>query len=301
MDYPKVLVIILNRNGKDDTLECLQSFKEIDYPNYEIVVVDNGSSDGSQRIIKEKFPYVELIENRENLGFSRGNNVAIRYALRKKVDYVLLLNNDTVVHRHLLKELVEVAEISTKIGIVGPKIYYYDNPKTIWFAGGLINLKRGTVRHIGKNENDIGQFDEVKEVDYVTGCALMIKREVIEKIGLLDEDYSPIYYEDTDWGIKAMKKGYKCVYVPKAKLWHKVSSTMGGEMSAPEMYLMTRNLILFVRKHGSAREKITFPFFLFRNYFSTIASLILKRKWDIVRSFFEAIFWHLKIDDYKKP
>ena len=219
--YPKVSIIILNWNGLEDTVECLESLKDIDYPNYEIIVVDNGSTDGSCDFLKANFPYVRLIENNENLGFAEGNNCGIRQASGK---YVLLLNNDVVVDRYFLKELVNVAESDPAIGAVGAVAYYYDDPQRIWQAAGMISWNRGRIRIVGRNEVDEGQFNEVTEVDYVPGCSMLVRRELFERVGYLDPKYF-VYYDETDWCIRAQRAGYRVLYAPRAKVWHKVSAS----------------------------------------------------------------------------
>jgi hypothetical protein len=230
---PKVFVIILHWNNQSDTLECLESLKKIDYPNYQVVVIDNGS--------KEKFRVqrldlngtegskVKIIYNQKNLGFAGGNNVGIRYALEKGADYVLLLNNDTIVSQDFLKKLVDSGESNKKIGLLGPKIYFVpyqrflsvqgfaDDSQRIWFAGGQINWLSNQGKMKGYGEIDRGHYDHppVQETEYITGCCLLIKRAVVEKIGLLPEDYF-LYYEDTAWSLEARRAGYKCIFVPAA-------------------------------------------------------------------------------------
>lgn len=256
---PAVFIILLNWNNRKDTMNCIDSINRLDYPNFKVVVVDNGSIDGSPEIIKKKFPMVHLIRNKENLGFSIGNNVGIRYALRRDAKYVFVLNNDTILDKNCLRELVKVAESDLKIGIVGPKIYIFDGSQNrIWFAGGKTNWWKGEAKHIGFNEEDEGQYDVVKEVDFITGCALLIKRKVIKEIGLFDPFYSPIYFEDADWCSRARRDGYKIVYVPKAKLWHKKDISI-RKHSHGVVYLVTRNRLLFMRKNA---EKIHLPMFL---------------------------------------
>ena len=249
-ERPKVFIIILNWNGWRDTLECLESLKKIDYPNYEILVVDNGSTDESVERLNKYIKTTDycLLTTPSNLGFAGGNNIGIRYALEKKTDYVLLLNNDTIVSQEFLRKLVEIGERNEKIGILGPKIYFYNEPKRIWFAGGRVNwlYNKGTMR--GYGELDKSQFDspDYRTVDYITGCCLLIKRQVIEKIGLMSEDYF-LYYEDVDWSLKAQSAGFKCIFVPAAKIWHKGSKS-SVEFSASYIYYHIRNgLILAAR------------------------------------------------------
>jgi GT2 family glycosyltransferase len=253
--YPKIAIVILNWNGLRDTLECLESLKTIVYPNYVIVVIDNGSRGNDAEVIKEKFgDFVCLIEEEKNLGFAGGCNVGIRWALHSGAKYVLLLNNDIVVDPDFLIELVNVAENDVQIGIVGPKAYYYDQPKKIAYIGGKVNFWTGKTSFIGKNAADDGRFDNIEEVDFVGGSALLIKEGTIKLIGLLNEMYFA-YYEETEWCTKARKAGFKVVYVPKARIWDKGPKRSKSDLA---MYYLTRNRFLFVKRNSSSFQLIVF-------------------------------------------
>ncbi len=275
--FPRVSIIILNWNGWRDTIECLESLYQIDYPNYDVIVVDNGSKDESVEKIKEYckgnikvsskfFRYnpknkpievleytkkeaeaggnpskerqfsklssnkkLRLILNDENYGFAEGNNIGIRYVLKAlKPQYILLLNNDTVVDKNFLIELIKVSEKNKRIGILCPKIYYYDRngrSDIIWFAGGKIRLPlfgRKSVHYaLGFEELDNGQHNVIKEVDWVSGASMLIRIEVINKVSFLNSNYF-FAYEDIEYCIKARKCGFKCIYVPTSNIWHKV-------------------------------------------------------------------------------
>ena len=246
--WPTVYFSILNWNQKDLTCGCLESLSQLDYPSYKIVVVDNGSQNGEATAIQTQFPHVRVIKNERNLGFAEGNNVAIRYALECKADYVFLLNNDTEADPQMLKRLVEVAESDDDIAVVGPKIRYFDEPQTIWSAGGIIKWP-GHPISLGLDEIDEGQYDTLEEVDWVTGCALLIKSHVIRQIGLIDARYF-IYFEENDWCSRAKKAGFRIFYVPEAKLWHKIQPRHQA-LSPRHLYLMTRNRLFFLRNSGS--------------------------------------------------
>ena len=243
---PKVFIIILNWNNWSDVVECLESLKNNDYPNYQVVIVDNGSRKRPTAPSAE----IKIIYNKDNLGFAGGNNVGIKYALEKGADYVLLLNNDTLVKRDFLSKLIEVGEKDKKFGLLGPKIYFADQKEKIWFAGGQVNwlYNKGIMR--GYDEIDIGQYDssEIQETDYITGCCLLIKKAVIEKIGLMPEDYF-LYYEDTDWSLAAQKAGFKCIFVPNAKIWHKGSKS-SIEGSPSYIYYHVRNGLMMAQKYA---------------------------------------------------
>jgi len=274
--YPKVVIVILNWNGLADTLECLESLKMIAYPNYVVLVIDNGSKGNDAEIIKQKFgDFVCTIEEEKNLGFAGGSNVGIRWAIQSGAKYVLLLNNDTVVDPDFLMELVNVAQNDVQIGIVGPKVYYYGQPTENATAGGTVNFWTGNTPLIRKSPTEDERFDKIEEVDFVSGCALLIKEETIRKIGLLNEMYFA-YYEETDWCTRAKKAGFKVVYVPKAKIWHKIKTKTSELM----MYYMTRNRFLFVKRNSSSFQLIVFTiFFLTTDFiFQMKNKLFLKPK-----------------------
>jgi len=282
---PLVHIIVLTWNEYNDTVECLESLQKINYSNYKIVLVDNGSQDGSIQKLRERFGNIEnikIIANEENLGFAGGNNVGMEYATRKGADYVLLINNDTIVDPGFLAELVKAGEENKRAGILGSKIYYESEPKRIWFAGGEVNwlLTKGT--HIGYDKIDEGQYDKIKKCDYLTGCCLLIKKEVIKKIGVLADDYF-LYYEDTDFCLRAKKAGYDCLYIPASKIWHKISrSTQPG--SSSYIYYHTRNGLTMAKRNGSLLIK----FFIYLNclflFLKQIVKYIFmpaKKKWAV--------------------
>jgi GT2 family glycosyltransferase len=250
----KVSIIVLNYNGKSTILECLTSLQQLHYPNYEVIVVDNGSEDGSVQVVQQQFPDITILQNSENFGFAEGNNCGIRYALEVGSHYILLLNNDTVVEPSFLSSLVTVGKTYPDIGMLNPLIYTY-NPETIWFCAGEINWGNGVTHHVTELAQTT-HFPECEDIifsEYVTGCALLVKSEVIQKIGFLDPRFFA-YYEDTDWSIRCQKAGWKTVVVPMAKIWHKVSSTALPQ----EAFIWGhRNLIFFLWKHSSILQ---FPF-----------------------------------------
>jgi len=273
---PRVGVVVLNWNRRDDTLACLGSLARLDYPAFEVVVVDNGSADGSAQAIRERFPDVLLIENGENLGYAGGNNVGLRYALKRGLDYVLLLNNDTEVAPDLLRLLVGAAEADPAVGVAGPTIYYYDRPEVIWSAGGAIDWRRGRTWMVGLDEEDVGQFGEApREVAFVTGCALLVGRRVLEQVGLLDERFFA-YYEEVEWCVRARRAGFGIVHVPRARVWHKISP--GAQADSPLVhYYMTRNRLLFLKLTGAGAG--AWMNTLLAEYLRTLLSWSLRPRW----------------------
>ncbi len=251
-----VCLIILNWNGLDDTIECIESCFKLTYSNFYILLVDNASSDGSESILRERYPDINFIQTGENLGFAGGNNVGIKFALENDADYVWLLNNDTVVDSEALSELVKVAEKSESNAIVGSKIYFYNEPKKIWFAGGIWRKNKLFASHFGDGEVDVGQYDKICEVDYITGCSLLVKSTVIKEIGMMNEKYF-MYWEDVDWGATVHKKGWKNIHVPTSFVWHKISSSM-KKQSHKQVYYFIRGSLLFFQKYAPERLPLVF-------------------------------------------
>ena len=235
MNNPRVSIIVLNWNGLEDTIECLESLRKMTYPNYEIVIVDNASSGNDVVVLKERYgDYIHIIANDKNYGFAEGNNIGIRYALAKQSDYVFMLNNDTIVDANFLAELVRVAEEDDKSGILGGKIYYYASPNRFQSVGGRIYWWLGYIADIS-GRDDVEQFERVAEQDYVYGTAMLIKRQVIEKVGLLDS-YLFFGMEDYDYCARAKKAGFKVLYVPGAKVWHKQGASRKKLPDQPETW-----------------------------------------------------------------
>ncbi len=257
--YPKVAIVILNWNGKKDTIKCLESVFRLNYKNYKVIVVDNGSTDGSQDEIRKKFPAVKLIENSHNLGFAKGSNIGIKEAFKLGAKYVFSLNNDTTVEPDCLLNLVEVAERDTKIGTVQSKILKMDNPNIIDSTGHI--FKCGRIIDRGHNKFDKGQYDN--KPDIVGGCAgaCLYRRKMLEEIGLFDESFGT-YYEDAELSWRAYKKGWKARYVPSAIVYHKGrgSTRKSKELSQKMHLLNSRNRVWTVKRHGTLSQRFLFSF-----------------------------------------
>ena len=265
----KVFIILLNWNNWHETQECLESLEKLDYVNAEIVIVDNDSTNGDVEKIREfclyPKPYtLHPIFNDANLGFAGGNNVGIKYALKRGTDYVMLLNNDAVAAPDFLTNLVTAAERDRSFGILGSRIYQYGTD-TLVFDGGKVNKWLTKGEHIDSTgspqsspslvagQADSGGSDELREVDYITGAAMLVRRGVIEKIGPMREEYF-LYYEDVDWGVRARRAEYKCVLVPTSKVWHKISAT-NKEGSPSYIYYHTRNALMLAKFNGNISQK----------------------------------------------
>lgn len=283
---PLVYILILNWNGKKDTLECLSSLKKIHYPNYRICLVDNASTDDSVGVFRATFSNIEIIENYENLRFAEGNNIGIRHALEHGADYVLLLNNDTKVDEEFLQQMVEVAEGDSNLGMVGPKIYHDDQPNLIWSAGGEIDFWKGKIAHRGLRQRNSENFDEIVEVDYLTGCALLVKKEAIEKVGLLDSSYY-MYTEDADWCERTKRAGFKLFFAPGASVWHKLSSASGGGLTSFKVFHKVTGTYLFFKKYAQWYHWLTIPLFVLAGLVREVIKQMYSGNFKVIFSLFE--------------
>ncbi len=272
---PPVTLIILNWNGLDDTLACLASLEQLDYPAYQIVVVDNGSGDDSAKTIRAAHPQVTVLETGDNLGYVGGNNIGLKHAQVTGTEYVLLLNNDTQVAPDFLRLLVEAAESDPAIGIAGPTIYYFDRPEVIWSAGGAIDWKRGSTWMLGLDEVDQGQFGQsLRRVDFVTGCALLIRMSAVNQVGLLNPQFFA-YYEEVEWCVRVARAGFRIVHVPRAKVWHKISPS--AQSASPTIhYYMTRNRLLFLTATQAGWQAWAYTCL---DYLRTLISWSVRPKW----------------------
>lgn len=247
-----VAIVILNWNGKGDTVKCLESLKNLSYPKVEIFLIDNGSTDGSVELFKKEFPKIRLIETGANLGFAGGNNVGIKIALKEGYDYLFLLNNDTVVDPDIIERFLE-GFTELNVGILGAKIYRMDDPKRLDHLGGIWDGKKIDFKHIGYRALDGKEWDEALPLDYVCAAAVMIRREVFEKVGVFDERFF-LFWEEADLCQRAKQTGFIVKTCPKAKVWHKISASFtGGKPHGA--YFVWRNRLLWLEKNtmGFAR------------------------------------------------
>jgi hypothetical protein len=199
-----------------------------------------------------------VLENPRNLLFAGGMNVGLELALQENYDFVLLMNNDVVADRGMLPALLDALIASPRTAAAGPKIYYFDDPERIWFAGGRLSLWSGWPRHLGLRERDRGQHDRRREVDYLTGCAYLVRREALQDVGLFDTGYA-MYAEDADWCFRARERGWRLVYAPPARLWHRVSASAGAR-SWFKVRCRVRSQWRFLRRHARWYHALTIPF-----------------------------------------
>lgn len=246
MTEPFVITVILNTNRRKDTLTCLASLEASSYGNHKVLVLDNASSDGSVAAIRAAFPAVEVISLEQNLGYAGNNNVGIAAALEQGADWIFVLNEDTIVDPECLAELVAAGESAATIGITGPTVYHYDEPEVIQSAGGVLD-RFWVSRHLHANERDDGQLHDLPAVDWISGCAMMVRREVVEQVGALDERFF-YYWEETEWCLRARRHGWSIRHVPAARLWHKgVQRDYAPNPSVT--YYNTRNRFLMLARH----------------------------------------------------
>ena len=286
----KVSVIILTYNGKDLVRSELLDLSKQKYPqniSFKCFLVDNGSTDGTGEEFKDyssKGFDFEYINTHSNLGFAEGNNVGIRKSLSQGYEYQILLNNDVILPQDWLSKMVGFMEKNKSVGLASPKIYFAkgfefhkdrykeeDLSKVIWYAGGTIDWDNLYTSHDGVDEVDTGQFDSQKETDLTSGSCMIVRRSVFEKIGFLDKDLF-LYWEDTDFSVRAKKVGFKVVYFPDVAVWHKVSVAAGGSGSASNDYFLTRNRYYFGLRYAKIRTKMA----LFRD---TVKLAITGRPW----------------------
>ena len=250
ISFPKVSVITVNWNNFNDSAECLESLRKTTYSNFEVIMVDNGSGGDDVSLLKQRFgDSIRLIVNDKNSGFAGGCNIGIKDALARGADYVVLLNNDTVVAPDFLEGLVRVAQSDERVGIAGGKVFCYELPELIWFAGGIINYRTGRTPIRGSGEADKGQFDEIVRVDWISGCFMFISRDVLQAVGMLDERFF-FGWEDVDLCVRAARKGFKVLFVPESRIWHKgFGIDKRDRLMGMPVYYATRGQFLFMEKH----------------------------------------------------
>ena len=253
---PKIAIIILNWNGRHDTLACLHSLQKLSYTNFETLLVDNGSTDNSVAAIQEQFPDLQIIETGVNLGFAEGNNVGIAKAMEQKADLLFLLNNDTVVSSDILERFVETYRAYPQAGILGAKIFLFNERDTLDHLGGNWDRKTGTFTFVGHRQKENGLlWQKPEEIDYVCGAGFMIKRSVIEAIGYLEKRFFLIW-EESDFCFRAKKAGFQTLTCPKAHLWHKVSASFSGG-KPHSTYFWWRNRLLWIERNCPLKERLS--------------------------------------------
>ena len=292
MNLPFISLITLNYNQTQVTCEFLESTRNLNFKNFETIVVDNASTiDPTEQIISGNYPNVKVLRAETNLGFTGGNNLGIRAA---KGDFIFIVNNDTEVTPDLLDKLLEPFEHDKSIGVVCPKIKFYSHPDVIQYAGfTAMNMFTCQNAAVGNKQVDNGQFDFISTTHCAHGAAMLVKREVIEKVGMFAENYF-IYYEETDWSTRIIRAGYKIIYNGYATIYHKESMTM-GKQSAIKVYYHTRNRIYYMRRNARKDQLLTFiAFFTFLTIPKTTFKFVSKKQFEHLKSFFRGIAWNFK-------
>lgn len=253
----KVAVILVNWNSYSVTSDCIHSLGLMSYKDYDIILVDNASKDNSGQLLKDQFPHIQLIQAESNLGFTGGNNLGMNYAIRQDYPYMILLNNDTFVENNFLEILVRYMDDHANVGAIQPLIYFNHNRKLVWNAGSVFNKWLGNTRSVNYNQILKEKNNQIKEVDWITGCALFTRSSILKETGLLAENLF-IYYEDVDLSFRIKKAGYKLIMHPQSVIYHiagmsNKTKTKGkeGYVNPIVHYLNVRNRIWFLKKYTS--------------------------------------------------
>ena len=270
---PKTSIVVVHWEQEALTSDCLSSLKKIPRTDLEIILVDNGSRDGSGQRLADTFPHVVFIGTEENNGYAAGVNEGIRVSLQRGADYIFIMNNDTIVDPGIVNCFLGFMEDpeSSGVGICVPKIYYHDRPGIIWYAGGECDPTNGLCRHWNIGSKDEHIHEEPAEITFANGCSMFIKREVIERVGYFDEHYFHTG-EDADYSIRTMRAGYRLIYIPKARLWHRArASTKGSGGGKNYIYYEYRNRMILWSRHfrkKGFRPKIKLAKFYLRSTLS---------------------------------
>ncbi len=248
---PKVFAIVLNWNGLDDTLACVDSLARVPYTNLHVVVVDNGSRQSPRASIEGAHPTVDVIENARNLGYAGGNNVGIRHALAQGAEFVWVLNNDTTVEPDSLRNLVETALRHPQAAAVGGKVLRADRPDILWMAWGRVTWRQSLIALDGRNQPDRGRYDVERAVPWLPGCSILFRAEALRQVGLFDEEFFA-YHEDVEWAARAHEAGRELWFTGTARIRHAAHGSSGGEeyYGGFRKYLSARNSVLYAKRHG---------------------------------------------------
>lgn len=283
----KISVILVNYNGAKYNKECIDSLIATNYKNLDIIVVDNASTDNSISLLREIYEdKIELVLCKDNNGFSVANNIGMDIAIKNNSDYIMLLNNDTIVEENLFEELIKCSDRNNN-SIICPKINYYDKKNYIWSAGGYINWNKGNAEHFGINKIDKKEFNKEKNIEFGTGCCMFIPRRILMDIGEMDKSYF-LYFEDADYCMKAINKGYKIIYLPTTTVYHKVSSSTGGDETPLFIYYITRNRLIFNKKFNKNSPLIYLTYFYFTRAIR-ILKWVVEKRYDLIQATIHAI------------
>jgi GT2 family glycosyltransferase len=248
MTKPRVCILVLNWNGAADTIDCLESLKQLSYDAFKAIVIDNGSSDDSVIRIKAAHPDIEILELPTNLLFGGGNNAGLAQVKDRDFDFVIFLNNDTLVESGLLEPLLSAFQQDDQLGIAGPLICYANDPETIWYGGGIVNLWTGNIAHRGIRRSASTAAPAIEQTDYITGCCMMMPMQVARELQGFDPWFS-MYGEDVDLSLRCRKAGYHLSFVPQSKMYHKVSASVGGEFGLNKLRRKALGMLKIYLRH----------------------------------------------------
>jgi GT2 family glycosyltransferase len=246
---PSVVALVLNHERPDETVQCLRSLESSTYPNLDVLVLDTGHTGSDADEIQQACPGAQVVMLERNLGYTGGNNVGLRLALQRQAAWVVLVNDDVVVDPDCVSHLIESAQSDERIGMVGPTVYHHAAPQVIQTAGGCLGPD-WSASFLAPDELDVGQYEHPRDVAWLSGCALMVRRELCEQIGILDERFF-WYWEDVEWCLRASRSGWRVVQVPTARVWHKGGQAVADEAASASAvaYYTTRNHLLGIQKH----------------------------------------------------
>ncbi|HUF54170.1 MAG TPA: glycosyltransferase family 2 protein [Dehalococcoidia bacterium] len=295
---PNVTIVILNWNGLADTRECLHSLQAVRYGAMRVLVVDNGSRRDEASDLESEFgSFIEVMRLPRNVGFAGGANAGMRKALANGTEYVVLLNNDTIVAPTFLEALVDAANERPDLAAACPRTNFYDNPSVIYSTGGEVSIWRAVATQVGRGEADNGKYNAIERRGYADGVCMLIPASALEKVGLLDEQYFA-YWEETDWCVRAREHGLYCYYVPLSRIWHKAARSQNPDPGFD--YLYRRNALLFVRKRGTPLQ---FATALLLQAFVYAPAYIVRNPTRIGRivAAVRALFWHTRNQPKQRP
>jgi len=298
MIYPKVIVLILSYNGKHLLEESISSYLQNNYQNFKVIVIDNGSTDGTKEWVEQYFPSVKVLRTDINLKYSGGFNFGLNYAFNEeKADYVLISNNDIKADSKVIEELVKVAEMDESIGFVTGKVCYYDHPNIFQTVGKKLDPIRWNGDHIGRGEEDTGQYDFIVEREFADDVFTLVRRRVYEIVGGYDTTFA-FQSEEYDWQVRAKMAGFKIFYVPKAKIWHKVSATI-GKASAFKLFYDARNPLIIMLKYRELKAVLRYLFFCLKDNLITSLVAIKRKNFDVAiavwKGFLSGLYYGLRI------
>jgi GT2 family glycosyltransferase len=290
MQKGRVSIVTINYNQLHHTLALLESLQHCTYPDVEVIVVDNASTENPATKIQTEFPDVKVIASSVNLGFAGGNNLGVKNSTG---EYILFLNNDTEVDPGFLEPMIQLFETNPRAGAASSKILYHNSDNIIQYAGSTcVNPMTGRNKRVGYLEKDQGQHDQLRETDLAHGCAMMVPKRVIDEVGDMPELFF-LYYEEIDWCESIKRAGYKIFFVPQSKVYHKESMSV-GKNSTLKTYYMTRNRLLFMRRNSSGFSKMmAMMFFLFFAFPKNLLTYLFQKEIAHVKAFWRGCVWNI--------